>query len=121
MRKRIVAGILAVLMLFSNTSMSVAAETVSENGINTAVEVKEEATEDSILEKEIDTEAVVEVETELVSVSENDIEETVSANEINAEMLRSTTESYLMDTKVPYDGDYLLVANTNTDENGTNE
>ncbi|MCH5255919.1 MAG: chitobiase/beta-hexosaminidase C-terminal domain-containing protein [Lachnospiraceae bacterium] len=33
----------------------------------------------------------------------------------------SMTESFLVDTAEPYDGDYLLVANVSTDENGANE
>ncbi|MCH5250641.1 MAG: chitobiase/beta-hexosaminidase C-terminal domain-containing protein [Lachnospiraceae bacterium] len=33
----------------------------------------------------------------------------------------SMTESFLVDTAPPYDGDYLLVANVSTDENGASE
>lgn len=125
MKNRILAGFLAGLLLFSDLSLGAFAEeghegvSVSENTVETAMENETGTGEDTEAETETETEAVIETETETETEAETETEtETETEGEIEAGMLRSATQSYLVDQTAPFEGNYLLIANTSTNING---
>ncbi len=159
MRRRIIAGMLAAILVFSNMSVSAFASTTSgttpESGIvSEVVSNQEETGSASVSGNVIDTEDEENSSSETESTVEESASETEStdaengteesgseetvteeaateeatteemetetetAEEIEAGLERSMTESFLVDTTAPYDGDYLLIANTNTSTAG---
>lgn len=150
-KKRIIAGMLAAILVFSNMSVSAFAtttdgiptekeivsevlvnnqeepdsasvsgnevDTENEEGNSTETESEVGETESVDVETETETETEIETETE----TETEIETETETEEVNAGLERSMTESFLVDTTAPYDGDYLLIANTNVNMNGNYE
>ena len=131
-KKRIIAGMLAAILVFTN--MSVNAFATTKDGIPAENEVvsevvlnnQEEPDSASVSGNEVETEdeegnpSETESETESTEV-ENETETETETEEVNAGLERSMTDSFLVDTTAPYDGDYLLIANTNIDMYGSYE
>ena len=144
--KRILSGLIAIVLIFSDMNMSVMAmtgqdittisaepimevldtqkenvsgtETVSSNDTvsENVIESGDENVSDNEPLPESDTVSGNDVAPGGETVSDNDIvprDETVSENDVVKENgMYSITESFLVDTTAPYDGDYILIANT---------
>lgn len=143
MKRRFLAGVLAFILLFSNLQVSAYAEaldgtvSVTESGIDVlenAVEQEDKAGEDitvsgnttedesTVSGNETGEEPFDDTGDESV-VDEPAEEELATEVPVIEAMLpeKSVTETFLVDVEAPYDGDFLLVANTNTDMSGEDE
>lgn len=177
MKRRIISGLLAFLLVFSNVNISAFATSIdgtsdfstevgtvvtnvisegeSESGSETesvsesveesasaesesdSAEFGAEIVEDSLADEESDSEdrsaaseneaESVEESTEAETETETETEETtVAVTEELEELvlespLRSTTQTFLIDTESPYTGEYLLAINTNADTSASYE
>ncbi len=126
MRNRILAGFLAALLLFGDLSLGAFAKeghagdgSVSGNTVEAVMENETGTGEDTEAETETetgtDTEAETETETGTVIETETESE---TESDIEAGLLRSATQSFLVDQTAPFEGNYLLIANTSTNING---
>jgi len=109
--RRIISGIMAVLLICSNLSISVMAMP-AENEIPVSVSGNEatvSGNEATVSGSEVSMSG------NDASVSENDI--SVNEDVVVEDAVKSTTETFLVDTDAPYDGDFVLIANTGTNLN----
>jgi len=148
--KRILAGLIAIVLIFSNINVSVMAMPQQNDtvvSVETITDTQEELQEETVSgntavsdndavsgndaepgsEPVTETEQGSELTTETEPVSEDTEGEntvsdnTVSGNDIEEDDVFSTTKTFLVDEEAPYDGNFVLISNVNTDEYGDYE